>query len=121
MAQLLRTTRALPVETLTWEVYNGIDGDGAPDFDTAVDLDANVVLYDTAGGGGEEYLINPDGTRIRISMTLYVQGDVAAVPNEGDRITRSGRVHVVVERTDVAGLYFLPSQPDHYRLRCRAE
>jgi hypothetical protein len=124
MPQILQTTRALPTETLSWEPFLGLSGTGAPSFDTARDLDANVVLYDTArigSGSADEYLIDRDGTRIEIAMTLYVQGDVAAVPVQGDRITRSGIVYLVAERKDVAGLYYLPGQPDHFRLRCRAE
>ena len=118
--QILRTTRLLPTETISWEAYQGLDGTGAPDFATAVDLDANVVPYDVLAGG-EEYVIGPDGTRIRIPLSLYFVGDAATVPVEGDRVTWSGTAYIVVERTTVSGLFYTAAQPDHFELRCRAE
>jgi hypothetical protein len=124
MTQILRTTRLLPTEPVSWEAYQGIGGTGAPSYATAVSVLANVVPYDAVGGSdgsGDQYVIAPDGTREVIALTLYFVGDVTNVPGKGDRVTWSGATYVVVEKVTVSGLFYTAAEPDHYEIRCRAE
>lgn len=123
MTQILRTTRRLPLETLELERFDSMDGQGAPSYDTAIDIEANVVEYDaSATGKGASFVTVPDGSQVHTPLTLYMRGDATVVPSEQDRITLSdGRAFIVVEKKPVSGLRKRRTEPDHYRLRLRVE
>jgi hypothetical protein len=121
--RILRTTQRLPLLTLQYEVQTGVDGQGKPSYDSAVDLDANVVEYDAAQfGRGEQYVIADDGSRVETPLTLYVRGDSSVVPATKARVTLADdRRFIVMEVKPVAGLMRLHTEPDHYRVRCKVE
>ena len=120
MARVLRTTRRLPKETLTFEPFESLDGQGMPDYGTPVEFEGNVLEYDASNA--EQFVVTKDGSRVRTPLTVYVEGDAPDVPNEQDRVTLSeGRTFIVAERKKVSGLTYSRSEPDHYRLRCRIE
>lgn len=123
MTQILRTTRRLPLETLELERYISMDGQGAPSYDTTVDIEANVVEYDAgATGKGAAFVTTRDGSQVHTPLTLYMRGDATVVPNEQDRITLAdGRAFIVAEKKPVSGLRKRRTEPDHYRLRLRTE
>ena len=119
--QVLRTTRRLPTETIGYEAFLAYDGQGLASYDTTVDFDAHVVEYD-AGSGGIEYILKPDGSRIRVPLVLFVVGDAPIVPAEKGRLTLTdGRTFVVYENYPVHGIFHLRTEPDHYKIRCLAE
>ena len=118
--QILQITRDLPKETMSFEPFIGIDGDGQESYDTPLSFEANRMEYDAATKEAEQFVVLPDGSRVRTPVTLYVQGDETNVPAQEDRVTLpDSRTMIVAERKTVAGLYFTPAEPDHYRLRLR--
>lgn len=124
MTQVLRTIRRLPKETLSYEAFLGLDGQGKPNYDTPVSFDANVLDYDPATGGqsqGHQFVNQGDGSKVRIPLTLYVAGDAANVPSEKDRVTSGASTFIVLERVTVSGLRYTRANPNHFRLRCKQE
>lgn len=119
---MLRTTGSLPTETLSYEPFEGVGSDGQSSYGDALSFEANVLEYDAAQfSQGAQFIVEDDGSRVRIPLTLYVQGTATNIPDEGDRVARDGRSFIVAERAPVSGLRHLPEAPDHYRLRCRDE
>jgi hypothetical protein len=124
VTQILRTIRRLPKETLEYEPFAGLDGQGSPSYDTPISFEANVLEYDPTGSGssrGHQFVNKADGSLIRTPLTLYVAGDAASVPAEQDRITVDATNYIVMERAKVSGLRYSRNSPNHYRLRCRRE
>jgi hypothetical protein len=121
--RMLRTTSALPTETLELERFAGLDGQGLPSYETEVEFEANVVEYDFRGArtGGREFAVDVDGSEVRTPLNLWIQGTASVVPDEQDRVTRGESPFIVVEKKTVQGLRRLASEPDHYHLRCRKE
>ena len=120
--RMLRTTAALPTETMELERFSGLDGQGLPAYEDAVEFKANVVEYDFAASRrGREFAVDVDGSRVRTPLNLWIHGTASVVPGEQDRVTRGGGRFVVVEKRVVQGLRRLASEPDHYHLRCRRE
>jgi hypothetical protein len=120
--RMLRTTSALPTETLELERFAGLDGQGLPSYEAEVEFEANVVEYDFTGfGRGREFAVDVDGSEVRTPLNLWIQGTASVVPSEQDRVTRGGSPFIVVEKKTVQGLRRLASEPDHYHLRCRKE
>lgn len=118
--QVLRTTRRLPKETLSFEPFTGIDGQGASAYGPATSFAANVA--EQGANRGREFVVMPDGSQVRTPYTIYVEGDyVGPVPSEQDRVTLDGRRFIVAERTAPRGLDYGRDAVDHYRLRLRAE
>lgn len=117
--RVLRTTRRLPKEPVQWEAVTGADGQGMVAYADPVCVMANVVEYDA--GKGEQYIVMPDGSRVMVPLTLYLDGDTCGVPDKGDRITMDGKPFIVEERKAVRGLRLQRGKNDHYRIRCRDE
>lgn len=120
MSVLLK--RVLALETVAYEPFTGVDGQGAPSYGSSVNTQANVEERSMGGRGeGARYVIGPDGSEVHVPLTLYIPGDEANVPSEQDRVTVSGSTYIVMERTPIRGLRAARSAPDHYRLRCSDE
>lgn len=121
--RVLRTTRRLPLEEVTYQPAEGLDGQGRPQYGTGAGFQANVLEYDAgAARDGSQFVVSREGSRIVTPLTLYLPGDALDVPNEGDRIVLyDGRAFIVAERRATSGLRHSRSTPDHYRLRCREE
>lgn len=121
--RMLRTTQALPQETLLIERRTGVSGTGFPVYAAAQASKANVIEYDSVGqASGREFRPDNEGSEDKVTCTFYFRGDETVLPNKGDRITRvSGTKFIVLEHHAVSGLRFLAGEPDHYRTRCRDE
>ena len=121
--RVLRTIKRLPKETVSWEAFSGLDGQGSPSYASPVELEAKVFPYDTTmRGQGERFVVMENGSRIETPLTLYIDGESESVPGEQDRITiDSDRSFIVVEKQVASRLDYSRFEPSHYRLRCRVE
>jgi hypothetical protein len=124
--QILRTTQRLPKETVEYEEPTGADAQGRTTYGTPAQFEANVVPYDTVvqANKGARYVTDKDGSIIVTPLTLYIEGDEPNVPYEECRITLADTPEkrwIVAERSAPSGLDYTRFEPDHYRLRCRAE
>lgn len=121
MPRMLRTTRRLPQEDFRLEAVTGFDGQGVPTYDVpGQPFRANAMTYTPAMRDGRTFANTKDGSEIRISLALYLQGTSSVVPKEQDRIRQAdGRAFIVHERRDVTGLSYRRSEPDHYRILCK--
>lgn len=120
--QILQTTQNLATETLTVEQPLSVDKEGRTLYDSPVSFDANVLLYDAARGKeGRVFETTRSGSEQRVTLTLYVKGDSAVVPNEGARVTRRGKKYIATDIKPVYGLEYTPDELDHTRVRCRDE
>lgn len=118
MTRILRTTRALPKETLTLQRALSIDDGGRTVYDEpGVPFEGDVVEYESATKG-REFITFDDGSQKRVSLVIRVVGDSSVVPDRSDRVVRaSGRRFIVGEQHPVRGLRFNVGQNDHYKLR----
>lgn len=119
MSQVLGVLRRAPKETVSYEAFAGLDGQGMPSYDSSVDVTAHVREY--SGANGEQYITTADGSQQRVTLTLWVEGDALLIPEEQGRITRGGRSYIIMEKKSVSRLRNPASLPSHVRLRCRSE
>lgn len=103
--------RRANLESVTFEEKTGSDGQGKPTYNSPVSVDARAKE-------GRELVRDFEGRYDEISLVLWVPGDETNVPNDGDRVTRSGSTFIVEER--IEGLQ-LDGTIDHYKVLCRDE
>lgn len=122
MSQVLGVTRRVPKEALTYEPFDTLDGQGKPQYGSDLTIEAHVREYGGPFGVGREFIIQNDGSRVAVPLTLWIEGDAPVIPEERGRITLSdGRRFIVVEVKPVSRLHHPRTQPSHVRVRCRKE
>ncbi len=104
--------RHLTLETIELEPNaNTIDGQGAPTYNTTVDVQARVLRKN-------KMLTSAEGSEVLTTLMVWVPGDALVLPSERDRLTWESETYIVVEAKDVKGR---DSSLEHRRLRCRRE
>jgi hypothetical protein len=101
----------VPLEAILWEAAIGLDGQGMPLYDSAVDLEARVVQEDMVGRMA-------NGTEVRTTLTCWLPNHEAPLPAHDDRLVIREKDYLVVERAEGRRL---DGALDHVRLRCREE
>jgi len=94
MNESVLLARHLTLSDLTLEVLTGVDGQGAPTYDTPVAIQARAVRENKVVDG-------PDGTRIMTDLMLYVPGTEAVLPNSQDRVGLGTETFIVVVTKDI--------------------
>ena len=104
-------------ETVQVEVQSGIDGQGKPAYDTAVEIDAFVRREDKVVRTAIQ-LMRP-GEEVQHMATVWIDAAETPKPSHGDRLTLAdGLVGSVAERKDVKTL---AGVLDHVRLKLREQ
>ncbi len=99
-------------ETVGVEVWSGLDGQGLPSYAASVDIEVHVRRTD-------KFIIQGDGSKLAVPLTLYVPPDATVVPGEQDRVTVDSDTFIGAELTSPRRLRAGRDAPDHYRLRCK--
>lgn len=105
--------RHAPLEEIQVETLTGVDGQGKPEYDSPVTIDAYVEHEDRVLRlvGGEE---------IEVKATVWVDGAQDVLPAHSARLTlENGLVGIVVERVDARTIQ--SNTVDHVRLFLRKE
>jgi len=108
-------SRIMDLETISVEVFDDYDGEGAPSYSSPIEIEAHAKATDA-------FVTNPEGStdqKVKAPLTLWVPPDAEVIPGEQDRITRGLEVFIGIELTSPRRLKASTSSPDHYRLRCR--
>ena len=104
------------VDAVDVEVRTGQDGQGAPSYDTPVEIDARVVEE-------EDVARNADGVEVRTTLTVFVDPDQSVIPAEQDRLTwpaGGADTFIVVARSRPRRILG-DGAVDHAMLKCREE
>lgn len=105
--------RLLDTESVSVQVYSGADGQGKPSFASAVTIDVHVRRT-------EDYVIEADGSRTPVPLTLYVPPDASVVPGAEDRITLGSETFTAHRIKPVRRLTADRNSLDHTKVQCKA-
>ncbi len=111
MTRSVVLSRWVTLEAFTLEVYKGVDHQGAPSYDSEVEVDGRVKRED-------KMVVDSDGSNIKAELTIWVPEKEAVLPDQRDRVTYSSTTYIVVQVKDVKGR---DAQRIHRRVRCRRE
>lgn len=103
--------RRLGLSTVSVELQTGRDGQGAPAYGAASEIEARVK---------EEVEVSrdQDGQEVRTDLTLWIPAGETPVPVENARVTYDGATFISVERKAVKNVR---GTLVHTRVRCRRE
>lgn len=106
-------TRGLELETVTVELQDSTDGQGAPTYASPENIQAYVVEED-------KVVVSADGTEHLSVRTVYVGADQTPAPQRNARLTMGGDTFIVLEikrrkRLSRSGGL------DHTQAQCREE
>lgn len=108
----VRLARGEGVEVISLEQMLTVSKQGKPSYDSPIDLDARVVREDALVKLG-------NGSEVRTTVTLWLEGSQTPLPRNQDRITTAdGLVGIVVE---VLQRKRLDGSLDHVRARLREQ
>jgi hypothetical protein len=102
-------TRLATLETVSVAVFSGVDGQGKPSYAAGVDIQARVQERD-------QTIDAPDGSKMQVSLSLWLDANQDPRPAQRDKITRGGVDYIVVERRIARTT---DSAVHNVRLRCR--
>lgn len=114
-SRVMRTVRKVPKETVVVRPFSAVSGKGVVTFGAAVNVEARVLR------DSRDYMTSTDGTKIRLPVILYVEGDADYLPKEKDRVELDGANLVVGTRTEPRRLGRTRDEIGHVRLACRLE
>ncbi len=109
MTRSVALSRMITLETFDVEVYNGVDQQGLPSYDTEVEVEGRVKRED-------KLVVDSDGSNIKAELTIWVPAREAVLPDQRDRVTYESKTYIVVQVKDVKGR---DAQRIHRRVRCR--
>lgn len=102
--------RGQGMETVSLEVLTGVDGQGAPAYDSPVDITVRAVREDTV-------VVLGSGSEVRSVATLWIPGTMTPMPGDQDRVTLAdglrGTVVELLKRKRLDGTL------DHVRIKLR--
>ena len=109
MTRSVVLSRMITMETFDLEVYNGVDHQGVPSYDTEVEVEGRVKRED-------KMIVDSDGSDIKTELTIWIPEREAVLPDQRDRVTYESKTYIVVQLKDVKGR---DAQRIHRRVRCR--
>ena len=103
--------RHATLETVSIEALSGMGEQGEPTYGTSVDVEGRVVLEDSVAR-------NAAGEEVKSFASVWIGSAQEIFPGEGDRVTVSGLVGIVVEREEGRTL---KNVVDHVMVKLREE
>lgn len=120
MSQVLGVIRRAPKELVSYEAFVGLDDQGMPQYASEVQIEAHVREY--SGQSNRSFVIENDGSRVEVPLSMWIEGDAPVIPAERGRITLDDhRSFIVMQVKPVSRLRYSRGFPSHVRVRCRKE
>lgn len=104
-------SRKATLATVGVEPFDTVDGQGAPSYAASQNIEARATRTN-------EMVVAPDGSDVRVTLTLWVPGDETPLPTERDRLTHDGETFIVLSTKEGTRL---DGTLDHLKVQARDE